>query len=404
MELNKEKLVYTCGRGSELTARLVDNLLIPLAHRKDGLGRVFRTRVQNEYPHLIGEFGPEVSYGLQEQYVAFQVLGPQGLLRKYLQDPEVKRRSAKDRRFLEAKLFSPWQYVFMQIERDLGDDIYEMVDVLTEDSFILFSPGVGKYEAEGKRSMYFSLLSFNGECYQTYGPIIGFAGLHPLDLEFYGLELNKKNKTVGEVEDLLQADPLPFIMLIVGANYPLTYHKQDLLLMQLTELELGDLNLNLGEWEKYFKIEQQDGVYLFDLKRWWQFPHFAHCSYAPEDRKFVAFSMTERGWEKLVNTVHKLGIDLSLDSQICTTALGDQLVNKVLGQSGARNPYASLFTQPQGEIDGEELAALNHFLALLIPRLNNAEEYDLHDLADQAGISYENAEILLGQIERKKGL
>ena len=78
---------YSCQRDSDLIARLVDNLLIPLATRKDRLDRHFLKRMHEEYPDLVAKLPEEWLYGLTEQYVAFRVFGPDRLLKAYLKEP-----------------------------------------------------------------------------------------------------------------------------------------------------------------------------------------------------------------------------------------------------------------------------------------------------------------------------
>lgn len=399
VELNKTKLAYSCQRDSDLIARLVDNLLIPLATRKDWLDRHFLKRMHEEYPDIVAKLPEEWLYGLTEQYVAFRVLGPDRLLRAYLKEPEVQKKSAKEKHFLETRLFTPWRYVFMRIEEDLGDDFFRMKNVLTDDVFLLYSPGVGKYEEEGRMSLYFSLLTFNGECHQTYGPIASFVGLQPIDLRFYARQLNDQIDTFVAVEAELQRDPLPFMMLIAAANFPLTYSKEELLVISLTELEVEFLDLT--QWKTFFKIEEKEGVYLLNLKRWWKQPHYAHCHYAPNDKKLVATSTTDRGWEKLVDVVRELGVDLSYEPQVYTTMVGAITTEMILGTQGAKSPYESLFAPKNTGEEGDELEALNHFLSLLIPYLNAREEYDLHELAEEAGISYAEAMLIAKQMEEK---
>lgn len=397
--LSKRKLTYTCERDSEFTTRLIENLLIPLANNKEKLDGQFFQELQSRYGHLLEDLAPQWIHGLTEQYVAAKLFGPERLLKDYMKEPKIRSRSGREQTFLESKLFNPWRFAFMRTAEDWGDDFFEMHNVLTDETFLLYSPGVGKYEEEGRQSLYFSLLTCNGKCYQTYGPIIPFLGLQPFDLLFFGGQLDDTIVEYSKVEERLQKDPLPFMMLIVASGFPLSYHKDDLMTISLSKLYVDSLDLE--HWRDAFKIEEKEGVYQLDLKRWWLHPHFAHCHYAPKDAKFVASAATDRGWEKLVQAVRRLGVELDFDPQVHTTFIGAIATERILGKSGAKSPYASLFVPETTPEEQGDLDKANHFLSLLIPYLNEGRECDLHELAEQAGMAYEDAQMIAEQVMEK---
>ncbi|NLJ80296.1 MAG: hypothetical protein GX335_04655, partial [Firmicutes bacterium] len=367
--------------------------------QENRLQRLFIDRVQSEFSAVLGKLDPEWLYGLIAQYTVHKLFGPDRLLKKYLSRPEIKRRSPRERDFLQSQLFSPWRFSFMQVEKDLGSDFFEMRDVLTDEGFLLFSPAVDKYEAEQQVSFYFTLLFFNGQCRQTYGPILAFTGLQPFDLLFYAGQLQEKSAGLMDVEEMTQKDPLPFMMLALAGNFPLTYYKQDLAINHLTELEIDSLNLEA--WRDDFKIEEKEGVYQLNLKRWRQHPHFAHIYFAPSDRKFTAFSATERGWDKLVAGIKRQGLDFPCRPDFKATMAGAAAVRRLLDQDPFLSPYAAIFEPEISPEKEQEIEALNHFFELLIPYLNAGEEYDLAELARKAGIDRENAALLAEQMEEK---
>lgn len=399
--LDKRKLAYTCRRDSELTARLIDNLLIPLAEDKERLDSLFLKRLDDEYGHLLEELEPEWIYALVQQYIAYKLFGLHRHVKKYLNEPQLARRSAREKGFLESRLFNLWHFAFARVKEDLGNDFFVMRNVLTKEEFLLYSPGVGKYESDGEHSLYFILLTFNGECYQTYGPIMPYSGLQPLDLLYFAGQLDEKINEYSEVHQKIQEDPVPFMLLMVASTFPLTFHKKDLVVFGLSEVNVASLDLK--RWEDSFKIEEQDGVYELNLKRWWSHPHFAHCHYAPHDGKFIVSAATERGWEKLVQVINDLGIELDLQPDACATAAGAIGTERVLGKNGVRSPYGEMFVPEISEEEEAELERINYFLSLLMPYLNSGEEYDLRELADRAGIAYDEAHMVAEQIKERFG-
>lgn len=394
--LNKEKLIYTCERDSDFGARLIDNLLIPLVKDKERMDSLFAQKLQAEYGHLLEELAPEWVYGFTEQYIAAQLFGPRRLLKAYMPDRRIQNRSSRERSFLEAKLFNPWRFAFLRIKEELGRDFFKMHNVLTDETLLLYSPGVGKYEEEGANSLYFSLLTFNGECYQTYGPIIRFVGLQPFDLLYFAGQLDHAIAEYSAVDAKLQEDPLPFMLLVVSSRFPLSYHKDDQLVISLTKLPLASLDVE--RWRDAFKIEKQKGVYQFTLKRWGRHPHFAHCHYAPDDGVFVASAGTDRAWKRLVDEIRAQGVELDGEPRIYTTVMGRIAAQRVLGRSGAKSPYADLFIPEVTPAEQEGLDRANYFLSLLVPYLNEGRDYDLGKLAAEADLAYEEAQIIEEQV------
>lgn len=117
----------------------------------------------------------------------------------------------------------------MEPLEDLGNDFFEMEDLLSGDTFLLYSPTVSKYETMGQMSMYFTLRSFNGQCYQTYGPITYFRGVQIFDVLFFARQLDSTVETYDELGALMQKDPLPFMTLLMGSEYPAAVHEGSLL-------------------------------------------------------------------------------------------------------------------------------------------------------------------------------
>lgn len=395
--LDVRKTLYTCRRESDRVSRLVEDLLVPMAAQEYGLERELAQRLEEDYIHIVEKLMPEMLSIIVEQYIAHKIFGVGGLLKHYLNQSIIKNRSPKDINYLEAQLFRPWRLSFMKILTDLKYDFYEMQDVLTGETFTLYSPAVTAYENEHQASLYFTLLAFNEKCYQTYGMVISFVGLQALDLVFYGSQVQGASVAASDVEKMIQADPVPFMMLIAVASFPLSFHKDDLLMNNSTQLEIDSLDPEA--WRKSFVIEEKENVYRFSLKRWRMHPHFAHCYFEPEARKFTAYSSTERGWIKLVDVIRNLGIEIPYQPDAKASMVGMVAAENILGKNAFSFPYAELFDPSPNE--SKEISEFNHFLSLLLPHFQTGASYDLERLAEEAGISYENAIYLENMIKSK---
>jgi hypothetical protein len=63
------------------------------------------------------------------------------------------------------------------------------------------------------------------------------------------------------------------MMLVSGANLPLTIHQNNFIIHCQSETEISEEDLDFPE--ELFTREYDKGIYRFNLKGWEEFPHFA---------------------------------------------------------------------------------------------------------------------------------
>lgn len=392
------KLLYTCEKSSDLIRKTVDHGLLPLAMEDRELRSTFVERVKMEYPKFAEEMPGNWRVAFGEQYAVAQLFGSEGRAKDYIEDRRLRWLSARDRSFLREQLQDPWEFVFMQPVDDLGNDFFVMEDLINEETFLLYSPGVGQYEAEMRMCMYFALITYNGLCYQTYGPIVYFRGLQIFDVLFFANQLDGAIDDYDKLEDRIQEDPLPFMTLILGSEYPITVHKSDPLILCSSQMQLP--SADMAALAKNFLIQEKDGVYELRLKHWNKHPHFATCYYDSAKKVFFASALTRRGYDKLCETLADFGIDVPETPDTYVTPIGHSLAQELLGREIDINPYAPLFQEKVSpEVQGQ-LDDANRFLALLLSAHNSGEEYDLQELAKEAGISEETAQELSALVQQ----
>ena len=398
---NFTKLLYTCKKSSSMIRTIIDQTLLPLAMQDGGLRSTFVKRIQREYRAFAEKMPGNWRTALSEQYIVSQLFGVKCLAQNYLEHRRVQRLSARERDFLEEQLQHPWSFAFMRPVENLGNDFFEMRDLISEETFLLYSPGISQYEAKMQMSMYFALRSFNGQCYQTYGPIMYFLRLQIFDVMFFASQLDSTTRDYDELSELIQEDPVPFMTLILGSEYPVTMHKSDHIVVCQSQLHLP--NLELTALGKAFIIQEKDDVYELRLKHWNKYPHFATCYYDSDKGILLASALTERGYDKLIDALVDFDITLPETPEILVTPAGQSLAETLLGRKIVTNPYAKLFEE---EVSPERQAALddaNRFLHLLLSAHNNDEEYDLEELAQEAGITFEEAQELSALAQKSAG-
>ena len=119
-----------------------------------------------------------------------------------------------------------------------------MEDVFTGEHFLLYSKSIGQILREHGVSLWFNLIGFNGHCWQTYGPIGNFQSFDADDVFFYATELDRSITSEATLFNYLEKNPVPFMMLMTGANYPLIMNNGYEVVQVTGESPLKTLNIS----------------------------------------------------------------------------------------------------------------------------------------------------------------
>lgn len=76
-------------------------------------------------------------------------------------------------------------------------------DVFTNEKYLLYSPAVKLTLQERNPLLWFNLISFNGECWQTYGFIAAYNSFTTDDIFFYATEVNHKINNEQDMPELI---------------------------------------------------------------------------------------------------------------------------------------------------------------------------------------------------------
>lgn len=394
-----QRIRYNCEKLATISDRLIDRFLLNLCASEEGLEKKFAGMLA-DYQNVIQKMPEDWPLWLMSQYTVFQIFRKEGLGQKYLNHIQVRRRSVKELDYLKFQIDHPWRFVFCVIEQNPRDCFFEMKDVLTGENFLLYSPGIAETERqEGPMALYFLLIGFNGECWQTYGILNYFKGFQPFDILFFAKQLKPDLVSMKEVPKLIEEDPLPFMMLWVGAKLPLTFHKDDMIVIISSDLKLEEFDPQ--RFDQDFIIKRKSDVYMLSLKRWHGFPHFCKCFYDTEKRVFSLHAMTERGYAKLVEVLNRLGYELSGEPEVRVTLAMASIIEEVLGRKPELNPYEKLFTKKPSPEKEAELDKVNVFLKKFMNAFNSGADYDLQELASASGIPLETAKDIAEQINKQ---
>jgi hypothetical protein len=402
-----ETIRKACDTSSSISKTVIDEFLIYYAAVQYKLDRTV-TEAFSAYRHVTNEFEKEWVNRLKAQYLAHQIFKSGGLIRKMLPHAELKKFSPTEMNFLEQHARQPWRFCFSIILENPAKDFFNMEDILTGEQFLLCSPGTSDINRSQATTVWFNLISFNGACWQSFGPIGAYKSFEPDDIFFFATELDRRIETEEDIARNIEKNPLPYMMLLSGANFPITVHKQDQMVMAYSEYPVD--KFDTLALKKSFTSEFSHGVYRLSLKRWSGHPHFAQI-YFDENKNIVLLaSSTDRGFLALVNAINQFGYQFSEEPDIRINMSMLITSEKILKKKIRLNAYDKLFQIESSPEDTEMMANINAFMSLILPDINAGRVPDIEKNAAKAGIDIETARNFykavsdkFGQMDRKKG-
>ena len=385
-------LLKKCKEVNELTSTVVDEFLMYYVAGQE--------RLDKQMDQLLGRFR-KVTKKFQQswinlikaQYVCHRFFKEGGLIKKYLTHAVVKALPEERQLYLHMQAAVPWRYSYSIVTSKPALDFYEMEDVFNGETFLIYSPSITQILSEHQVILWFNLIAFNGSCWQTFGPVVHFKGLKTDDIFFFASELSPR---IDSEEDLIadvEENPFPYLMLISVSNYPATIHGDDEILQVIAEhrMEVFDSKgLNND-----FVLEYAHGTYRIKPFTWSEPPHFAAAYYDENKKKLLLTSLTDRGFQALVNKLNNHRLDLPNEPDIRVHFPMLLTIRDILGKEQYLNPYEKLFEVKSSIVEKHTLDKLNRLLSLALPFINSGRELDVDALAKEAGVDAETSRDLL---------
>jgi len=276
-----------------------------------------------------------------------------------------------------------------------------MEDVFNNETFLLYSPGINLSLQESHPLLWFNLITFNGECWQTYGPISAYTSFEPDDIYFFASELNTEIIEEQDILDDVENNPIPYMMLWSGSSLPIIINKDEQLINAVAEYDLDSFEPKI--FKDSFKVEYNRDVYRLSLKTMSGPPHYAEA-YFDENKKAVLLSaMTNNGFRLLAETLNKYGYFFDTEPSARVNLSMIETASEILKKKIRLNEYDNLFSkEPSPEVKGQ-LDKMNYLMKLLLPDINAGREPDLKALAAQAGVDSETAKNIYATVMKKFG-
>ena len=397
---NYEFIRKHCEKSSRISAKVVDEFLLNYAAGHHGLeGKM--VKLFDRFEHVTSEFPEEALAMFMSQFLAHRIFKEEGLIHKFLKLPALRRFSKEEFEFLKQQSGAPWRFSFSVISGEPHKNFHLMEDVFSGEEFLLYSPGVTDHSSSGSPIMWFNLIGFNGLCWQSYGPIGAYNSFQSDDILFFASELNPDIDDEEEVMADMEKNPVPYMMLWSGANYPLSFNKEDKMGYLMSEYDLS--SCNTADLKKDFVTEYDHGVYRFSPHKWDGPPHLAQAFY-DENLKIILFtSMTDRGFRALINAFNAHGYQFSDEAFLRINSSIVITTQDILDRRVVLNEYEDLFRVESSPAEQRALDGLNALLEQVLPDINEGRMPDIEAAARETGVDPETASDVVKMAMEKTG-
>ena len=390
-----------CKQNSRISERVVDDFLINYTAGHQGMEKKMDQRFAH-YRHVTKALGNQALNLLKAQYLAHRLFRQGGLLGKFLQHPALRFIRGEDREYLLQQQKLPWRFSFHKIEDNPADDFFHILDVLTGEKYLLYSPRMSEILETDKPTLWFNLIGFNGYCWQTFGPVVSYRSFGKEDILFFAGELNPDLEDEAGVAAHVEKDPVPYMMLLSGAAYPMTFSRGEQVLYLLAEHDLD--SLDTAALRKDFTSEYDRDVYRFTHKEWGEPPHFGQAWFDEKEGLLLFTAMTEKGFREVVKAFNAHGSDfpdtpyLRVNMTMVTTA------ENILKRKVVLNEYQDYFPEETDPDKERLLEDINAFIALIMEDVNAGKKPDVEAAIRKTGVNPETArsvmESVMGSLEK----
>ena len=380
--MDYSSLVKKCNKLSDFSEPVLTDLMYYAAER-DKLSQRFDL-LTKRHKKVFGRLDPANQSLFKTQYIIHELFKNKGLIHKYLNHSRIKSLPREEYEYLRIQATNPWRFTYWFVRDSPSPDFFEAVDIFTGEEFLLYSPGTSRTLEEMNVLTFGGLISFNGDCYQTFGPLMGFRSFQADDIFFYAGELDPSVETIDNLTELIAKDLFSFLLLSVYSAIPQAQHQDHEILFVLSTIDA--VGFEMGAWKDAFRVEYSGEVFKMSLKEFEGFPHYACVYYDEHGEELTLSAMTDFGYDSLVNELNSMGIEAPAEPHIRLHPSMKSAIQEITGRDPKLLAFESNFSQESGEKGSSpELDALNAFLAELMPAINSKAKFDLEELIHKTG-------------------
>jgi len=391
-----------CDANSYLLEKAFDEFLMYYAADVAGLEKYMNKRMK-PYRKIISRRMKHYEGLLKAQFIATMVFKEGGVLRKLLNHSRVQALTPEELSFLEFQLEHPWRYSFARIEEELGHDFFRMLDTITGETYLLYSPGITRtIHDDGKVvNLWMLLIIFNGRCYQTQGIIASFASFTPSDMLFLATELQPDITEDVQVYEIVERNPFPFMALLQYSDFPPMLYKGDISVFHLADDDMASFSADVFGNDAL--IQWKENVYSIWIPELSDSAHMVRVYYDESAELLMRMSITRTGWDLTREWLAKYGISVKEKPDFTVSPTMATAVEEITGYEPEINPYERLFEAPATDEDEQHDEEMERVLDILIPKLNAGDPIDFEQIARESNFAIEDLQILVDLVRKKMG-
>jgi hypothetical protein len=380
-QTNRFKTIAShCEAQSEMCRLAIEEFLLYFAASRDGFSKEFDERLK-PYRHVID---PGHVPGFKSQYIAHRIFKAGGTLQKYLKHTMVNQLPADQLGYLHEQGERPWRMCFSVVATSPAPDFYEMEDLLTGASFLLYSKGASLTLQDYPVVMWLNLIGWNGLCWQTFGPVTGFRSFGLDEIFYFATELNHRIESEEDIASDVERNPVPYMMLYSGSTLPMLAHRGQLVAATGAEHDLRSFESTV--LKNTFRLDYNKGVYRATPRKLTDAFEFPEVYYDERRQTLFLITLTSKGFLKLVKRLNKLGFSLSTEPQFSVQLTMLETMSSMLRRNISANPYAHLFEEEPDPVAEAEMARINRAMDRALPEINAGRMPDVKALARETGL------------------
>lgn len=423
-----------CKQHSDISQRVIDKKLLYHAAAHSRLDKKFDDRVK-EFKHVTRDWDPVILRYIKSTYIIGKTFGENGLIHSYFEKKHFDHYPQDECEFLSEQSSIPWRYCYTIIEGQPAQDFFEMVDVFTDETYLFYSPGIEEILKTERPRMWFNLIAYNGQCWQTTGLIMPLNAFTPNDVFFYASEINPEIEDEVSLMREVHENPIPFLMLFKHGQAPISLAGDQEIRFQFSLEEYEPFELD--SLKSRFRISRYKEFLQIAPLSHEAFPHFARAIFNEKANLLSFNALTLEGYQALWEQLVAEGFDFSDEPEIdlsmtMYTAIGEILgkepefiiFGSTMDEAAEKNLLVQITDHPEYSINDDDLTdydeleedhddelwgeeelneeeengsasnstRINHFLRLLIPEINSGKEIDLPKLAAEVGMKLADAQ------------
>lgn len=345
----------------------------------------------SEFPILFEqENGEELFFALSSQQAAYFLFKNEVQVQKWMRN--TKNLSAGEKQSIVDISKRNWTFSVSILIEDVGYNFYKMVDIFSEEEYLLYSGAMSEHLADHGVLTWFSLRFNNGKCWETYGPVIGYRSFDEDDIMYFATELYQFESENKSLSDLLNDQPLGFQMLSLYALDPIMISQGKALKHNCCQLDL--LSMDPNRFLNDFVIQEEAGVTRLELISKGSHPDFAVAYFEKKKRCLYVTSMTDEGYESIQTAFAKYGI-LVPESEYRVGISMIRAAENILDTMLPTSPLESLFVEENIPTDQKDLETATQLLSLVMEDINLGIEPNIENIARESDLPYEEALELL---------